>query len=419
MASKIGLTCGLVDGDGDFVPQTGLLSSSFKFILASDNVTEVTFSGFTEVGQGNYTFSGFDVASGTAYKKVRVKINDTFQDGFGIITVYRDDDEPTSKSYNDATYGRLASANAWTSTNSNTSAPTLTTGSTEYTTNTPAGDNSLIWKAYADSKYGRLASSNTWTGATNQFESALFHDFVTFEDVVTGQDYEMDSQSNLYLRVEEPANTTLVWKRWIIDNYGTGGTSGSGFPINSNRLVVDSKADSNVTGKIYQTISGAISYASSQTPSSTSKWTIMILPHHSSGYAEDITLVRFVNLVGLGSVVITGSFDIASAGAWTGYDARLENLVFSTNNESINLQQVKAVNCQFRANGSGGEVNLTFKGAECINCGFYVQNDVNVEITNPVKVNRIKGCYGNSDFAWLSTDVVYDYVFNTTDQWEF
>jgi len=65
----------------------------------------------------------------------------------------------------DATYGRLASGNAWTSTNTfNINLPTSTL--------TPFASNHLITKAFGDSTYGRLASINTWTN-TNSFNVYL------------------------------------------------------------------------------------------------------------------------------------------------------------------------------------------------------------------------------------------------------
>ncbi|MBE2217436.1 MAG: hypothetical protein IAE90_04480, partial [Ignavibacteria bacterium] len=72
---------------------------------------------------------------------------------------------------------------------------------------------------YVEDLYGRLASSNTWTGSTNTFEGALFHEFVSFENDVLGQNYEYDVNSNLYLRATQPSNNTVIWKRYLTDNY--------------------------------------------------------------------------------------------------------------------------------------------------------------------------------------------------------
>jgi len=425
---KITITVSTIDGDNNFVPYENLEQSDFKFIKASDNVTEVGFTGFSDNGNGNYTFWSFAVdtfesINSSSYPEridVRLKINNVFQDSYGIITVYRDDRQPVGKGYVDGRVDRGVGGQ-----NPNDGADTIF-GLVQYDGTVTLGDvvptdGSLIHKQYADGRYGRLGSSNVWTGATNQFEAGLFHDTVYLEDVVTGQDFQMETLSNLYLGVEEPANNNLVWKKWIIDHYGTSG-SPTGFPINANRLIVDSKASSNIAGKIYQTIQGAISYASSQVPSASSKWVIYILPHHSTGYNETVTLIRFCDLVGLGSVVLTGTFTstaVTGAQTWTNYDSRIENLVLSTIDKDIYLRQLRIKDCQFRANGAGGEVNLILDGSELLDCGIYLQNDVNIEVNNTTKINRVKGTYGNTNIIWLSTDKVYSYNFDTTDQWEF
>ncbi|KXK56239.1 MAG: hypothetical protein UZ05_CHB002000252 [Chlorobi bacterium OLB5] len=73
---------------------------------------------------------------------------------------------------------------------------------------------------YLNANYGRLGSSNDWTGATNQFMNGLFHDDVYFEDVVTGQDFQMETMSNLYLWVTSPAGNNLIWKNYADSIYG-------------------------------------------------------------------------------------------------------------------------------------------------------------------------------------------------------
>ncbi len=72
---KIGLTITILDGDDNYTPRTGLEQSDFNFVLASDSVTPVSFTGFEESGEGNYNFWGFDVSTGNVYKVVKVKIN--------------------------------------------------------------------------------------------------------------------------------------------------------------------------------------------------------------------------------------------------------------------------------------------------------------------------------------------------------
>lgn len=405
---KIGLTCATVDGDGDYNPQTGLLQSQFKFVLASDNVTEVTFTGFDEISEGNYAFWGFNVPTFESVAptndtyperyQVRVKINDTFQDGFGNITIYRDDREPVGRGYTDQRLYRGTGAQ-----DPNDGCDTIF-GLVQYDDSvnlndiTPT-DASLIHKKWADGTYVNPDSDVSWTGA-HLFDIAPR---VTGTEYVTGN----PSQPN-----------TVVWKQWVVDNFASGT---AGIPLNVNRLVVDSKASAVVAGKVYTTIQGAIAYASTQTPSASSKWEILIMPHHSTGYAENITLIRFVELIGLGTTIITGSLSTTHgvSQAWTGYDARIENLVFNTTNLDINLKNLKAKDCYFRANGASGEVNLMIDGVELWNCGLFIQNDVNVEINNNVKINRVHSGYGNSNFSWLATDKIYSYDYIESDTWEF
>jgi len=71
----------------------------------------------------------------------------------------------TTLGYSNGLYGRLASANAWTSTNTfNTSLPTSTL--------TPTTATQLVTKTYVDSTFGHLAFANAWTN-TNTFNSFL------------------------------------------------------------------------------------------------------------------------------------------------------------------------------------------------------------------------------------------------------
>ncbi len=108
---KISITVTSLDGDNNFVPHLGLEQSEFTFVLSSDGVTEVDFTGFEEVGSGNYNFWGFDVPTADpadpeydpafpfGRKQVKVKINGVLQPAYGNITVYADDDEPASTTY--------------------------------------------------------------------------------------------------------------------------------------------------------------------------------------------------------------------------------------------------------------------------------------------------------------------------------
>lgn len=411
---KIAITVTTLDEDNNFVPLTGLEQSEFTFVLSSDSVTEVDFTGFEEVGGGNYNFWGFDVPTADpadpeydpafpfGRKEVKVKINGVLQPAYGNLTVYPDNDEPCSTSYSIGRVDRFGDTMfSWL-----TYDPENWVGGSYDPDLAPDPDNVIVYKKWIEDNFGKLSGSNTgdkkWIGANE-------HSFTPI----------MATDSTEYIVGQPSYDNSLVWKKWVQDNFST--VSGNSFPINTNRLIVDSKAPANYSGKIYQTIQGAIAYASSQTPSATSKWQIFIMPHHSTGYAEDITLIRFVELFGMGKVTITGSLSTTHgvSQTWTGYDAKLENVIFNTVNKNISLKNLKGYDCIFKINGSSGEVNLVIDGAQLKDCGIFLQNDVNDELYNNVKVNRIQNCFGNTDLEWLSTDKVYSYNFSTGDQWEY
>jgi len=70
-----------------------------------------------------------------------------------------------TKAYSDGIYGRLASANSWSSTNTfNSFLPTSTL--------TPSTNTELITKLFADTTYGRLAIANTWA-ENNTFSKGI------------------------------------------------------------------------------------------------------------------------------------------------------------------------------------------------------------------------------------------------------
>lgn len=93
---KFGLTISLVPS-GEFTPHTGLQQSDITFVRADNPSTVVTYSSFTEIGNGQYTFDNFNVPlvsldTGTgqwteAVVNVLVKINGVLQPGFGEIPV--------------------------------------------------------------------------------------------------------------------------------------------------------------------------------------------------------------------------------------------------------------------------------------------------------------------------------------------
>lgn len=407
---KLALTVTDIDVvGGELIPVTTLIQSDFKFIKASDNVTEVAFTGFSNQGNGNYLFWGFDVDvfdpvtnPSFAREQVRIKINNVFQDGYGTFSVYHDDDEPPSASYSIGRVDRQGDTVFYwlTYVPDDEHSPPFN----PYDPDSAADpDNVLVCNKYVKDNFGLLAGSNTgdkrWTGANEHFFTPI-----------------MATDSTEYIVGIPAYDNSLVWRGWVEANFG--GIGNNSWPINTDRLIVDSKQTSNITGKVYNTISAALTYAAT-IASVTRRISIFVFPHTSTGYSENITLPRYVNLIGVGNVVINGSFSVISPGSWTGYDSSLHNLWIKAQNLNILLDTLKCSNCIFWCNGASGEVNLQVDGCEMFNCGFYVQNDVSIEIANTVKINRIVNCYGNTDITWLGTDKVYSYNYVTGDLIEF
>lgn len=406
---KIALTVTDTDLDNNLEPITSLVQSDFKFIDSTDNVTEITFSGFSNNSNGNYLFWGFDIDTYDpvtnptyARKEVRVKIQNVFQDGYGTFPLYADGDEPPSASYSVGRVDREGDTVFYWLTYLPDAGHTPPFD--PYDPDSAADpDNVLVPNKYIYDNYGKLDASNTgaraWSGA-NEFDYTPIISESSSEYIVGSPTYE----------------NSFVWKKWVEDNFG--GVGNNSWPINVNRLVVDSKQTTNVVGKVYNTISAAISYAFGQTPSASSKWEIFIMPHHSTGYTENLTISRFIDLIGIGNVVITGSFNSNGSQTFTGYDSSLKNLWVKGQNANIQLKNFKINDCIFWANGASGEVAFTIDGCQIINSGFYEQNDVDESTANTSKINRIINCFGNIPFTWQSGDKVYSYT-TETDTIEF
>lgn len=232
---------------------------------------------------------------------------------------------------------------------------------------------------------GLLAGANTWTGS-NSFNNIPRNS--------TSRSYG----GNVY---------ELVDVKYLTDNYGTG--TGTNVGVNVNRLIVDSKQTTDVAGKIFNGIQEAITYAGTQTPSSTSRWLIIIMPHHSSGYAEDITLLKYVDLVGWGNVYITGGFTtshVTGSETWSARDARIENLVFNSTDKNYRFRLLHIKNCIAKANGAAGEIVFYIDGSNCNNFGIFTQNDVDLQANATEQENRVFNCFGNEEPVWESGDDV-------------
>jgi len=199
-----------------------LTSSNIKFHRSpygsGDEVSGLTVTHPTGNTLGNYTVTGF-----STWEKVRLYINNVYQEWWGTkqvgnpSTKFVDATGDVDESIDgDKTYTGIVNTATIVSTK-----PYISTDSPWYTDYNSADlyQSAVVWRKYVEDLYGRLASSNTWTGSTNTFEGALFHEFVSFENDVLGQNYEYDVNSNLYLRATQPSNNTVIWKRYLTDNY--------------------------------------------------------------------------------------------------------------------------------------------------------------------------------------------------------
>jgi hypothetical protein len=123
-------------------------------------------------------------------------------------------------------------------------------------------------------------------------------------------------------------------------------------------------AGNEVAGKRYDDIQSAIDYAASQTPSNANRFKIFITPHSSTaGYAGNITLQPYVDLIGLGFVFISGSMSGANA------NTKLINIRWAYSG-NFTIQNLILENCIFTAVTAGGPI-ITITGNKLKNCGFY------------------------------------------------
>lgn len=202
------------------------------------------------------------------------------------------------------------------------------------------------------------------------------------------------------------------------DNIYTGHT-GRALLAESNVLIVDANRSSDVTGYVYNTIQEAIDYAQSQTPSTTSRWTIKIVPHKNTasynGYAESLTLYKYIDLVGLGMVMCNCVFSYS--GTWTGGTyARIKNLIVRPDvDTNLTIRGIEADNCHFGVEEDNLTPVMSLENSQFTSCGFWKFGTVTTPHASTGS-NYIMNCIGNSSIAWDSTDSVwgYDYINDAT-----
>lgn len=186
-----------------------------------------------------------------------------------------------------------------------------------------------------------------------------------------------------------------------------------------NQLLVDANRESDIDGKVYNTIQKAIDYAKNQPISGTSRWTIFIVPHKNSsnytGYAEALTMYKFIDLIGLGMVMMKCLFTYS--GVWTGGTyARLKNLVVRPAvDTNLTIRGIEADNCHFGVHEDNFNPVLSLESSQFSNCGFWKFTNTSEEIAT-TGGNYIMNCIGNSSITWDSSDSVwgYDYINDTS-----
>jgi hypothetical protein len=215
------------------------------------------------------------------------------------------------------------------------------------------------------------------------------------------EDLKIKTTASKYI-TGNPAQNDYVWRKWVSDNFQPIGSA-----IQYNTMIIDSAQPSNIRGKIYN----SINYAINEIPefmilSSSNRATLLIRQHSGNGYAEDIVLPDWINLVGEGLVNIIGSF-AREASSETGITAKLENINFNDNVSSavdFDLQRLYVNNCIIRADGT-----IDIEKSKCINSGFF---GTTVQSSGD---NRIANCYGNQDVSWQVSDTVYSYNYVSGD----
>ena len=194
------------------------------------------------------------------------------------------------------------------------------------------------------------------------------------------------------------------------------GHTGRALLAEANVLIVDANRSTDITGYVYNTIQEAIDYAQSQTPSTTSRWTIYIVPHKNTasyaGYAEALTLYKYIDLIGLGGFAMLKAY-IVFSGTWTGGTfARLKNIVMRPAVDTgLTLRGLECDNCHFGIEEDSSTPTLSLENSQFTNCGFWKFGTVTNAIATTGS-NYIMNCQGNSAVTWDASDLVwgYDYI---------
>lgn len=261
-----------------------------------------------------------------------------------------------------------------------------------------------------DNTFVNQAGTETITG-DKTFTGALIA-----TDVATFTEPYISSTSTV------PTSDMLVWKSWVEANTVSGVVADSFFIIRNNRLIVDSRLAVDIAGKQYNDIKTAMDWIySNGSPSANNRWTIYIIPSNitSTGYASDFTWYDYIDLVGMGQVLITNTINIPPYSIFTRTGSnrvRAENINFYSYDANLSINLIQAFNCNFKVELDNYSPNLNIQNSQLVNCGLYVKG---LATTSVVGANRLMNCYGNSYISWTVDDDIYGYTVMLGDEMEF
>ena len=304
-----------------------------------------------------------------------------------------------------------------------------TTAGTEVTDITGGGTNTLAFYDVDLSLYLNKTTTSTQTVASRiDFTHASGLRTNVISEYSAGNGVVIDSLQVLDGRIE---GSSPIKANSIIEYTGASGVTVDGVLLKddiyightgrallaeANVLIVDANRSTDITGYVYNTIQEAIDYAQSQTPSTTSRWTIYIVPHKNTasyaGYAEALTLYKYIDLIGLGGFAMLKAY-IVFSGTWTGGTfARLKNIVMRPAVDTgLTLRGLECDNCHFGIEEDSSTPTLSLENSQFTNCGFWKFGTVTNAIATTAS-NYIMNCQGNSAVTWDASDLVwgYDYI---------
>ncbi|MCC6867074.1 MAG: hypothetical protein IT280_13040 [Ignavibacteria bacterium] len=265
--------------------------------------------------------------------------------------------------------------------------------------------------------FGCISCNNTWTGLNTFQDNTTFSDAVSITATATIEAPKINTGSAEYIAGTPEDNNSLVWKKWVVDNF-IQSVGGGYFPVNANRIIVDSKQTTDVSGKIYNTISEAVSYAYlSGSPTSNNRWLIVILPGHNGIYTDNWVWYDYIDMIGMGYVSIKNTFNeppysiFTRSGGMTDRNVKCVNLNFEQTDANITFQKMIVINCSVRTIEDNYAPNISLNGSQFENCVFTHTGSGSFTTVN---ANNIVNSVSNTLITFGSSDIVAGWVVNTS-----